>query len=73
MDWRWADERTIEFKLRKGVTFHNGEEFNAEAVKINWEQYRNMVRPRAPAYLTGLDAIRTVLPAQFSTSRRSDQ
>ena len=45
VDWRWADERTIEFKLREGVRFHNGERFNAEAVRINWEEYRRMESP----------------------------
>jgi len=45
-DARWIDERTIEFKLRKGVTFHNGEKFNAEAVRVNWEEYRRMESPR---------------------------
>ena len=45
-DWRWLDGRTIEFKLRQGVTFHNGEKFNAEAVRVNWEQYRAMENPR---------------------------
>jgi peptide/nickel transport system substrate-binding protein len=44
-DWRWVDDRTIEFKLRKAVTFHNGEKFNADAVRINWEQYRRMQCP----------------------------
>ena len=38
--WRWIDERTIEFKLRRGVSFQNGETFNAEAVRINWEAYK---------------------------------
>ena len=38
--WRWIDERTIEFRLRQGVSFHNGETFNAEAVRINWEAYK---------------------------------
>ena len=45
-DLRWVDERTIEFKLRRGVTFHNGEELNAEAVRVNWEEYRKMMTPR---------------------------
>jgi peptide/nickel transport system substrate-binding protein len=45
-DWRWVDDRTIEFKLREGVRFHNGEEFNADAVKINWEAYKRMKSPR---------------------------
>jgi len=45
-DWRWIDDRTIEFKLRGAVSFHNGERFNAEAVRINWEEYRRMESPR---------------------------
>ena len=45
-DWRWIEDRTIEFKLRKGVTFHNGEKFNAEAVRVNWEEYRRMESPK---------------------------
>jgi len=44
-DWRWVGDRTIEFRLRKGVTFHNGESFNAEAVKVNWEEYKKMENP----------------------------
>jgi peptide/nickel transport system substrate-binding protein len=49
-DWRWLDDRTIEFKLRRGVTFHNGEEFNSEAVRANWEAYRKMQSPRVTAF-----------------------
>jgi peptide/nickel transport system substrate-binding protein len=30
--WRRVDERTVEFDLRKGVKFHNGQEFTAEDV-----------------------------------------
>jgi peptide/nickel transport system substrate-binding protein len=45
-NWRWLDDRTIEFKLRRGVLFHNGEEFNAETVRVSWEQYRDMEYPR---------------------------
>ena len=41
-DWRWLDGRTIEFKLRRGVTFHNGERFSSESVKINWHEYKKM-------------------------------
>ena len=46
-DWRWTDDRTIEFKLREDVSFHNGEKFNAESVRINWEEYRRMGDPRS--------------------------
>jgi len=43
--WKWIDERTIEFKLRRGVSFHNGETFNAEAVRLNWEAYKALEVP----------------------------
>jgi ABC-type transport system substrate-binding protein len=31
-DWRWLTDRTLEVTLRRGVTFHNGEVFDAEVV-----------------------------------------
>lgn len=33
--WEQLDENTVQFKLRQGVTFHNGEPFNAETVAYN--------------------------------------
>lgn len=30
--WTWIDDTTVEFKLRDGITFHNGEAFNADDV-----------------------------------------
>lgn len=35
--WRIVDDLTWEFKLHKGIKFHNGEEFNAESVKVTIE------------------------------------
>jgi peptide/nickel transport system substrate-binding protein len=48
--WRWIDKRTIEFKLRRGVSFHNGEAFNAEVVRINWEAYNKLKTPAFPPF-----------------------
>jgi ABC-type transport system substrate-binding protein len=36
--WQWRDARTLEVTLRPGVTFHNGEVFDADIVKLNWEE-----------------------------------
>ncbi len=36
--WEWIDDLTIEFTLREGVTFHNGEPFTAQDVKFTLER-----------------------------------
>ncbi len=43
--WQWLDARTLEFKLRRGVKFHNGEVFDAEIVKLNWEENTRLKQP----------------------------
>jgi ABC-type transport system substrate-binding protein len=43
--WRWLDDRTLEFTLRQGVKFHNGEVFDAEIVKLNWEENTRLGQP----------------------------
>ena len=30
--WKQVDDRTLEFELREGIKFHNGEEFDADSV-----------------------------------------
>jgi peptide/nickel transport system substrate-binding protein len=39
--YRQLDPRTIQFKLRQGVKFHNGEDFDAESVKFTVERTLN--------------------------------
>ena len=36
--WSLVDDNTWQFNLRRGVKFHNGEEFNAESVKTTMER-----------------------------------
>ncbi|MEB8386656.1 ABC transporter substrate-binding protein [Rhodobacteraceae bacterium KMM 6894] len=41
-EWEWIDDLTIEFKLREGVTFHNGEAFNADDVVFTIDYVTNV-------------------------------
>ncbi len=36
--WRALNDTTWEFKLRRGVKFHSGDDFNAEDVKFTLER-----------------------------------
>lgn len=40
-----SDFKSITFNLRKGVKFHDGTDFNAEAVKWNLDRYRTSTNP----------------------------
>lgn len=41
--YEWsADHKALTIKLRGGVTFHDGEKFDAAAVKFNIERHKNM-------------------------------
>jgi peptide/nickel transport system substrate-binding protein len=41
--YQWsADNKALTLKLRQGVTFHDGEKFDAAAVKFNIERHKNM-------------------------------
>jgi peptide/nickel transport system substrate-binding protein len=43
--WRWLNDRTLEVELRRGVTFHNGEIFDAEIVRLNWQENLRLRQP----------------------------
>ncbi len=41
--YAWSgDHKALTLKLRQGVTFHDGEKFDAAAVKFNLERHKNM-------------------------------
>jgi peptide/nickel transport system substrate-binding protein len=45
--WSWTTPTTLQFKLRKDVTFSNGDKFTAEDVKATFDAY---IAAKAPAF-----------------------
>jgi peptide/nickel transport system substrate-binding protein len=58
------DEATITIKLREGIKFHDGTDFDAEAVKWNIEQFQKANR----AEVAGLKSIEVVDPHTLKLS-----
>jgi peptide/nickel transport system substrate-binding protein len=52
--WKIINDTEVEFKLRKGITFSNGEPFNAEVVKYNFERVAGLM-PGAKKTLNARD------------------
>ncbi|MDE2142132.1 MAG: ABC transporter substrate-binding protein [Elusimicrobia bacterium] len=61
--WRWIDDTTLELELRRGVKFHDGEPFDANAVKFTIERYLD---PKtgfpAVGYLNSIKSVEIVDP-----------
>ncbi|GLO64800.1 glutathione ABC transporter substrate-binding protein [Oceanobacillus kimchii] len=57
--WETVDDNTWQFELQEGVTFHDGEPFNAEAVKANIERMLDPEVAAPHSYL--LDGVEEVV------------
>jgi peptide/nickel transport system substrate-binding protein len=67
LSWKTVDPTTWEFKLRQGVKFHNGEAFNAQAVKFSFER---MLDPKTKwAGAGALRLIKSVTAVDAATVR----
>lgn len=58
--YRWADETTLEFELRQGVKFHNGDPFTADDVVYTINTVianKHLAVPTNYAYLAGAERI----------------
>ncbi len=60
LSWTAVGTQTLEFELRQGVTFHNGETFDAESVKFSVE--RILAEEEAPnrSKFTAIDSVEVV-------------
>jgi peptide/nickel transport system substrate-binding protein len=61
--YEWsADNKTLTLKLRPGVTFHDGEKFDAAAVKFNIERHKNMAGSSRRGELSPVASVDVVDP-----------
>lgn len=60
--WRVIGDKTWEFKLREGITFHNGEKFDASSVKFSLERAKTHPRSLAKGYLALVKEIKILDP-----------
>jgi len=61
LSWDIAEDgKAITFKLRDGVTFHDGEKFDAAAVKFNIERDKTMPESIRKADLASVDSVDVV-------------
>ncbi|HBJ79304.1 MULTISPECIES: glutathione ABC transporter substrate-binding protein [Fusobacterium] len=56
--WEQIDDKTMQFKLRKGVKFHNGYDFTAEDVKFSFDRMANS--PRIAFVLPPIEKVEVV-------------
>ena len=62
-EWSWAaDGLSLTMKLRAGVTFHDGEPFDAEAVRFNIERYKTAPYSRRQSELAPVKSVTVVDP-----------
>jgi peptide/nickel transport system substrate-binding protein len=61
--WSWSDDgRELTLKLRSGVTFHDGETFDAAAVQYNLNRALNMKASRRRAEIDVIERVDAVDP-----------
>jgi peptide/nickel transport system substrate-binding protein len=60
--WEYLDDKTLQFKLRQGVTFQNGEPFNADAVTFTFDRLLGPEGAKGPqqANYTSIDKVEKV-------------
>ena len=60
--YEWADGRTLLIRLRTGVQFHNGEKFDADAVKYSLERHLNANGSFRRSEIGAMDHVEVVDP-----------
>ena len=60
--WQQPDPKTLVFKLRQGVKFHDGTDFTAEAAKFNFVRMKTETKSVRKGELANVDSLDVVDP-----------
>ncbi len=64
-DWAWSDDgKTLTMNLRDGVTFHDGEKFDANAVKFNIERALTLPGSLRKSEISSIERVEVSGPMQ---------
>src|SRR5262244_4669421 len=58
--WQQPDPKTLIMKLRRGVKFHDGTDFNAEAAKFNFDRMKTEPKSVRKGELANVDTVDVV-------------
>jgi peptide/nickel transport system substrate-binding protein len=58
--WQQPDSRTLIFKLRRGVKFHDGTDFNAEAARFNFNRMKTEPKSVRKGEIASIDSVDVV-------------
>ena len=58
--WQQPDPKTLVFKLRRGVKFHDGTDFNAEAARFNFTRMKTEPKSVRKGELANVDSVDVV-------------
>jgi ABC-type transport system substrate-binding protein len=66
--WQMVDPTTFTFKLRSGVKFHDGSDWNAQGAKFNLERMLTNKKSTAKTYVEGIKSVDLVDPMTIKLS-----
>src|SRR5438132_7757105 len=58
--WQQPDSKTMVFKLRRGVKFHDGTDFNAEAARFNFNRMKAEPKSVRKGEIASIDSVDVV-------------
>src|SRR3989441_6171541 len=68
--WQQADAKTLVFKLQRGVKFHDGTDFNAEAAKFNFTRMKTDPKSVRKGEVANIESVDVLDPYSIKVNLR---